>query len=108
MGNHVAYNWYDRKMLSMNSENQNKILNEMRRGIITIAVLSQLDEMQYGYSLIKKLEEKGLTEAAEAFPKRLETIFSGVDHAYEVCRLRGLLDDILHPWLGGWIKWCYL
>jgi DNA-binding PadR family transcriptional regulator len=33
--------------------------NELRRGLIILAVLSQLDESQYGYSLIKQLEEKG-------------------------------------------------
>ena len=33
--------------------------NELRRGLIILAVLSQLDEAQYGYSLIKQLGEKG-------------------------------------------------
>jgi DNA-binding PadR family transcriptional regulator len=33
---------------------------EMRRGVIVLAVLSQLEEEQYGYSLIKLLGEKGL------------------------------------------------
>ena len=33
---------------------------EMRRGVIVLAVLSQLKEEQYGYSLIKLLAEKGL------------------------------------------------
>jgi len=34
-------------------------LQELRRGLIVVAVLSQLDEPQYGYSLIKRLSEKG-------------------------------------------------
>jgi len=34
-------------------------LQELRRGLIVMAVLSQLDEPQYGYSLIKLLGEKG-------------------------------------------------
>lgn len=34
--------------------------NELRRGVIVLAVLSQLDESQYGYSLLKLLSEKGL------------------------------------------------
>ena len=34
-------------------------LQELRRGLIVMAVLSQLEEPQYGYSLIKQLEEKG-------------------------------------------------
>ncbi|MBN2738798.1 MAG: helix-turn-helix transcriptional regulator [Spirochaetales bacterium] len=37
--------------------NEDKILQEMRRGTITLAVLTQLDEAQYGYSLIKALEK---------------------------------------------------
>jgi len=35
-------------------------INELRRGVIVLAVLSQLDEEQYGYSLLKLLSEKGL------------------------------------------------
>ena len=36
------------------------IVNELRRGIIVLAVLSQLDEEQYGYSLLKRLSDQGL------------------------------------------------
>ncbi|MBT4087845.1 MAG: hypothetical protein HOE30_05060 [Deltaproteobacteria bacterium] len=36
------------------------ILNELRRGIIVLAVLSQLDEEQYGYSLLKRLLDRRL------------------------------------------------
>ena len=36
------------------------LLNELRRGIIVLAVLSQLDEEQYGYSLLKRLSDQGL------------------------------------------------
>ena len=32
---------------------------EMRRGVIVLAALSQLAQEQYGYSLIKSLKEKG-------------------------------------------------
>ncbi|MBN2500985.1 MAG: helix-turn-helix transcriptional regulator [Anaerolineales bacterium] len=32
---------------------------ELRRGAIVLAVLSQLHEEQYGYSLMKRLEERG-------------------------------------------------
>jgi len=35
-------------------------LNELRRGMIVLAVLSQLNEEQYGYSLLKLLSEQGL------------------------------------------------
>jgi DNA-binding PadR family transcriptional regulator len=37
------------------------ILLELRRGMIAIAVLSQLDEEQYGYSLLKRLSDQGLS-----------------------------------------------
>lgn len=36
------------------------LVQELRRGVIVLAVLSQLDEEQYGYSLMKKLEDQGL------------------------------------------------
>ena len=35
-------------------------INELRRGMIVLAVLSQLNEEQYGYSLLKLLSAKGL------------------------------------------------
>jgi PadR family transcriptional regulator, regulatory protein PadR len=38
---------------------QNLIL-EFRRGAIVLAVLSQLGEEQYGYSLLKRLSDQGL------------------------------------------------
>lgn len=41
------------------SQTQN-LVQELRRGVIVLAVLSQLDEEQYGYSLMKKLEDQGL------------------------------------------------
>ena len=35
-------------------------INELRRGVIVLAVLSQLNEEQYGYSLLKLLSKQGL------------------------------------------------
>jgi PadR family transcriptional regulator PadR len=35
------------------------LILELRRGAIVLAVLSQLHEEQYGYSLMKRLEEMG-------------------------------------------------
>lgn len=32
---------------------------ELRRGVVVLAVLSQLSQEQYGYSLLKSLSEKG-------------------------------------------------
>ncbi len=47
-----------------NNNNETSLLDnailEMRRGLIVLAVLAQLDEEQYGYSLIKRLADKGL------------------------------------------------
>lgn len=36
------------------------LVQELRRGVITLAVLGQLQEEQYGYSAMKLLGEKGL------------------------------------------------
>jgi len=36
------------------------LLLELRRGTLTLSVLSQLQEPQYGYSLLQKLAEKGI------------------------------------------------
>lgn len=52
-----------------------KLLQELRRGTITIGVLSQLSHPQYGYSLVTKLSEKGIqVEPGTLYPllRRLE------------------------------------
>ena len=36
------------------------VILEMRRGVIVLAVLSQLQQEEYGYSLIKRLADHGL------------------------------------------------
>ena len=36
------------------------LLQELRRGIIVLAVLAQLNEEQYGYSILKLLADQGL------------------------------------------------
>lgn len=51
------------------------ILLEMRRGTLIISVLSQLKENEYGYSLVNKLESKGMSvEPGTLYPllRRLE------------------------------------
>ena len=35
------------------------LAQELRRGVVIMAVLSQLDKERYGYSLIKRLNKKG-------------------------------------------------
>jgi PadR family transcriptional regulator, regulatory protein PadR len=42
------------------NEQTQKLVSELRRGVIVLAVLSQLHEEQYGYSLMKRLEEQEL------------------------------------------------
>lgn len=37
-----------------------QILSELRRGAVVLAVLSQLDDEQYGYSLRERLSAQGL------------------------------------------------
>lgn len=48
---------------------------ELRRGTLTLAVLSQLKTRQYGYSLVQRLEEAGVSiEQSTLYPllRRLE------------------------------------
>lgn len=52
------------------------ILLELRRGILAIVVLSQLEEEQYGYSLLKLVSDQGLViDQGTLYPllRRLET-----------------------------------
>lgn len=52
-----------------------KLRLELRRGIVVLAVLSQMDTAQYGYSLIQRLAEQGLEiEEGTLYPllRRLE------------------------------------
>ena len=42
------------------SDQTQNLVQELRRGVIILAVLSQLHEEQYGYSLMKRLEEQGM------------------------------------------------
>ncbi|HTX92161.1 MAG TPA: PadR family transcriptional regulator [Anaerolineales bacterium] len=42
------------------NETIDNLILELRRGMLVLAVLSQLDNEQYGYSLINHLKENGL------------------------------------------------
>jgi DNA-binding PadR family transcriptional regulator len=44
----------------MTNELMENTILELRRGVIVLAVLSQLGEEQYGYSLLKLLSDRGL------------------------------------------------
>jgi PadR family transcriptional regulator, regulatory protein PadR len=41
-------------------EHINQLRLELRRGVVVLAVLSQMDTARYGYSLIQRLAEQGL------------------------------------------------
>lgn len=59
-----------------NDEIVQNMLLELRRGVISIAVLSQLSKEEYGYSLLKALSDKGLeVDQSTLYPllRRLET-----------------------------------
>jgi len=59
-----------------NTENLENISLELRRGVIVLAVLNQLSEEQYGYSLLKLLADLGLeVDQGTLYPllRRLET-----------------------------------
>ena len=56
-------------------EQINNLRLELRRGIVVLAVLSQMDTARYGYSLIQQLAEQGLDiEEGTLYPllRRLE------------------------------------
>ncbi|MFD2681996.1 PadR family transcriptional regulator [Bacillus seohaeanensis] len=57
------------------NEHMDKLMQELRRGTITIGALSQLSEPQYGYSLVTMLADKGIhVEPGTLYPllRRLE------------------------------------
>jgi len=56
-------------------EQINQLRMELRRGIVVLAVLSQMDTARYGYNLIQRLAEQGLDiEEGTLYPllRRLE------------------------------------
>jgi DNA-binding PadR family transcriptional regulator len=46
--------------ITNSSEVYEKLVQELRRGVLVLATLSQLGEAKYGYSLINELAEQGL------------------------------------------------
>jgi PadR family transcriptional regulator PadR len=58
------------------NENLQNISQELRRGLIMLAVLSQLNRPQYGYALLKLLADQGLeVDQGTLYPllRRLES-----------------------------------
>lgn len=59
-----------------NNELVQNMMLELRRGVLSIAVLSQLSKEQYGYSLLKALSDKGMEiDQSTLYPllRRLES-----------------------------------
>ena len=59
-----------------NDELVQNMLLELRRGVLSIAVLSQLSREEYGYSLLKALSDKGMEiDQSTLYPllRRLES-----------------------------------
>lgn len=59
-----------------NTDNLENVVLELRRGVIVLAVLSQLSGEQYGYSLLKSLADRGLeVDQGTLYPllRRLES-----------------------------------
>lgn len=59
-----------------NTESLENVVLELRRGVIVLAVLSQLGGEEYGYSLLKRLSDLGLEiDQGTLYPllRRLET-----------------------------------
>jgi DNA-binding PadR family transcriptional regulator len=89
-----------------------KLEQELRRGVIVLATLSQLRDAQYGYSLRQALAEKGMVvEEGTLYPllRRLEgqgllasewRIEDGPPRRYYTLSDEGrkLLTDLTHSW----------
>lgn len=64
----------------------NSLMTELRRGTLTLAVLSQLRSPQYGYSLVQLLEESGISiDQSTLYPllrrlEKQELVSSSWDH----------------------------
>ena len=59
-----------------NEELVQNMLLELRRGVLSMAVLSQLSKEEYGYSLLKALSDKGMEiDQSTLYPllRRLES-----------------------------------
>jgi len=62
-------------MVIIKTDGSDKLEQELRRGVVVLAVLSQLREPQYGYSLRQALAERGMPiEEGTLYPllRRLE------------------------------------
>ncbi len=95
-----------------NNEMRDNVFLELRRGVIVLAVLSQLSTEQYGYSLLKLLSDQGLeVDQGTLYPllRRLESqgllgsnwrIEEGRPRRYYVISAEGarLLPELQNEW----------
>jgi len=95
-----------------NNEMRDNVFLELRRGVIVLAVLSQLSTEQYGYSLLKLLSDQGLeVDQGTLYPllRRLESqgllgsnwrIEEGRPRRYYVISAEGarLLPELRNEW----------
>ena len=96
------------------TDNLENMLQELRRGLIMLAVLSQLGKQQYGYALLKLLADKGLAvDQGTLYPllRRLEgqgllqsawNVEGGRPRRYYVISREGkkLLPQLKNEWDG--------
>ena len=71
----IQYNICRGDSMSDQSDIFSSLIMELRRGTVVLGVLSQLNEPQYGYSLMQSLQEKGFpVDAGTLYPllRRLE------------------------------------
>jgi PadR family transcriptional regulator PadR len=96
------------------SENLENMVQELRRGLLVLAVLSQLTKQQYGYALLKLLAERGMEiDQGTLYPllRRLEgqglldsnwNVEAGRPRRYYVISSEGrkLLPRLKNEWSG--------
>ena len=96
---------------TIQTQTQN-LIQELRRGVIVLEVLSQLDQEQYGYSLMKLLEDQGMQiDQGTLYPllRRLEKqgllasdwrVDGPRPRRYYIISLQG--EEILHALTAEW------
>ena len=82
-----------------NAELVQNMLLELRRGTLSIAVLSQLSKEEYGYSLLKALSDQGLEVDQSTLYPLLRRLESQVDTRWSTADLthHQLPDTTIEP-----------
>lgn len=92
----------------------NSLMTELRRGTLTLAVLSQLRTPQYGYSLVQSLEAAGISiDQSTLYPllrrlEKQELVTSSWDKSESRPRKYYILsrygEEIFHQLKTEWMK----